>query len=967
MKKITLFLMVIASMQLVRTQTVLKAGDIAIVQINNSYKSFDFVPLVPITEGTVIVFSDMKYSALKKGFIPFADPQYDGIHTFTASKSYAAGTVIQSNGTVVESKKFITSGTNGLSLIAFQKNNSDTTFLTAFGWYAAENFKPGENDIPPGLSVADNTVVKFDSTDTYFNKYLYANIRFDNMGDVSKMTGTAIQLRRRFADHSNYLNSNSISQNTAVPNFTVLAADINPPILQSSYPAQNQLNVSRKANFKLSFNEPVLAIKTITLRETASNTTAYILPAEVKKNTDNSVSFSFEFALDYAKSYTLEIPQGCFSDEGNNPWPFSKDTVIAFATCAKRSNISMNFVTEAKQDMKFELKSVYNDYGNYYPKGDFYFDMKGIPVLWNGSQSRFIDNDTTKAPDISSNRFGALTMFPSKVVMDLTKLNNTITSVYSWVYANNSEMGIKLYSGGNIVESTTVNGTTDSNLSLKQGEVYDFHYKKQYVENSTGVKIDSIVYWGWEAAVLKTEIELIDLAAPTVELGNARVVCEGDSVQLDAGLTPGAVYSWNNNETNQKIWAKTSGTYSVTVKNTLGQATDNVQVTVKPIISLSLPDTIIACVGDTITLTAGTDSSNSYFWSPDGQTTPSIKITKSGMYHVLVNNGFGGCFNTDSTRVIFEGAKVRLFNFQGGSYGSGDVRAELYKKNTENKFVVFRDSAMLDFVEFDKLPIGDYIMKMHFVNFSFTGENPWLDTYHDGKTEWKKVVPFHLTCQTDTMIGFLIAGKSSFEFNGTGVVSGKVQIISGHTGVANMRAKANINVDCNTRIVLYNSNAEIIATACPDANGDYSFTKLPAGDYTVGVERTGFEVQHVFTASITAGATISNVNFTVNETTQTVIQGLVSGMEKPLFSNMLNLYVYPNPTKSNATISYELTKSEKVTISIIDITGEIMNTEKIYSIEGQNKFTLNVGNLKGMYFVKMVSSHGTAITSLLVK
>ena len=75
MKKITLILLFFAAINIVKAQTVLKPGDVAIVHINKAYESFDFVPLVAITTGTVIEFTDMKYSAALRRFVPFANPQ----------------------------------------------------------------------------------------------------------------------------------------------------------------------------------------------------------------------------------------------------------------------------------------------------------------------------------------------------------------------------------------------------------------------------------------------------------------------------------------------------------------------------------------------------------------------------------------------------------------------------------------------------------------------------------------------------------------------------------------------------------------------------------------------------------------------------------------------------------------------------------------------------------------------------
>lgn len=448
-------------------------------------------------------------------------------------------------------------------------------------------------------------------------------------------------------------------------------------------------------------------------------------------------------------------------------------------------------------------------------------------------------------------------------------------------------------------------------------------------------------------------MDIIDKFPPTVELGNAKTTCEGDSLQLDAGLTLGALYDWNTGAKTQKIWVKTSGTYSVTVKNSLGQASDNVQVTAKPVITLSMPDTIYACVGDTVTLTAGTNTENSYFWSPNGQTTPSIKVTQSGIYHVLVNNGFGGCFSTDSTRVIFKGAKLHAYHYQGGSYGTGDVVAELYRKNSDGKFKLYRTTDMLQMVHFDSIASGEYILKSRFLNYSFVGENPWLDTYHDGKTEWEKVTPFKLTCETDTMIGFMIARKPVFEFNGTAVISGTVAVVGAQKSPGMVRMIS--NVDCNTKVLLLNSFWEVIATQCPDANGNYSFTNLPAGTYSIVIERTGYDMTEPVTTELDEGEQVVNLNFTVDEETQTVVIGITTAIFNQLFESDKAVNVFPNPARDVLNIKIDTNDSKQARIVLTDLIGQQVLMLQRELKQGVNYLTIQNPGLKGIYILTIVA------------
>jgi len=977
MKKIFTLILFAAIVTITFAQTVLKPGDIAIVQVNFSQNSFDFVPLVDIAAGTKISFTDYAWKNSLGDFDKTT--QYDAIITYTAPSNIAKGTVIQSkNNTAFDyssisfnSKTASNYYLKGENIIAFQKNVNDTTFLTAFGWMRKNNFavNPYNSlakvcDIPPGLSKEYFTVIQMDSVVWGQNSTLQRDFRYNKYDGY---TGNPSQIRHWTSITSNYDTFSGSFNNNAVPDFTVLAPDITSPELLYSYPKDNKTNVLKYRDGVFEFDEEVIVRKPIILAENGVGNIKTFTPADFTIQNDTVLFYNLFDYLEKNKTYTLSIPAGFVTDYAGNEWPQSplvynfavsnKNTVnLSFGSpfgsgislitevcpdCAQTSDITY---TTTKREQVFEE--------NYW-SGSIDWKMDGIPVHFYMPDMVTVAN-SNDLPEFPSNAIPLVGQY-KRFVIDMSQKNQTITALWSEVEDNNSKIEQLVYSGNQLISKKSFSGIG----GRLEG--------KLIFENETNLKVDSIVYWGYESYLKWVSLEVVDQAIPVVELGNTKTICEGDSVVLDAGITLGALYNWSNGDKKHSTTVKTSGNYSVTVSNSLGSATDNVQVIVKPVITLSMPDTIYACVGDTVTLVAGTNTENSYFWSPGGQTTPTIKVTKSGIYHVLVNNGFGGCFSTDSTRVIFKGAKARIYNYQGGSYGSGDVKGQLYRKNATDKFELYREMDMLDFVQFDSLAAGNYIFKMHFVNYSFVGENPWMDTYHDGKTEWKKVTPFKLSCETDTMIGFLIANKPSFVFNGTGVISGKVNITGQPVGSPMYRAKAGAIVDCNTRVVLYNATGDIIATTCPDANGNYSFTNLPAGNYTVGIERTGFEMQSVFTTTVAEGTTISNADFTINQSEQTVIQGITTGVSNAVIGNLLNLKLLPNPAVNTTMLEFDLAADSNVTISVSDLTGRVIQKDIRMLATGKNRIPLAVDNLSGIYFVKVSTLAGYSVARLIVQ
>jgi hypothetical protein len=148
-----------------------------------------------------------------------------------------------------------------------------------------------------------------------------------------------------------------------------------------------------------------------------------------------------------------------------------------------------------------------------------------------------------------------------------------------------------------------------------------------------------------------------------------QIICEGDSVILVSST--GTKYNWREGtigsntlniiqgEVSRKLVVKQSGVYSVTVDNEFNcqteSAKDTVDVRTLPDPTFS-PSTLIACVNDTITLTANDPSLTAYQWFLNGKaisgaTLNTYKATVTGDYFLQVTND-AGCKNADATRQI---------------------------------------------------------------------------------------------------------------------------------------------------------------------------------------------------------------------------------------------------------------------------------------------------------------------------
>jgi gliding motility-associated-like protein len=142
----------------------------------------------------------------------------------------------------------------------------------------------------------------------------------------------------------------------------------------------------------------------------------------------------------------------------------------------------------------------------------------------------------------------------------------------------------------------------------------------------------------------------------TVDLGNDTTVCEGESVEFDAGVFDN--YLWNNGvSAQQTIIVDSAYTYIVTVSDALGcTASDTVILSnyALPVVDLGTNNS--ACTGDTVTLDAGVFSS--YKWNTT-ENTQTVKEWNIGTYTYIVTvTDVNGCTASDTTDVSIQSSLV---------------------------------------------------------------------------------------------------------------------------------------------------------------------------------------------------------------------------------------------------------------------------------------------------------------------
>ncbi|MBL0048769.1 MAG: gliding motility-associated C-terminal domain-containing protein [Bacteroidetes bacterium] len=157
-------------------------------------------------------------------------------------------------------------------------------------------------------------------------------------------------------------------------------------------------------------------------------------------------------------------------------------------------------------------------------------------------------------------------------------------------------------------------------------------------------------------------ITVSSIPVPQISPSAPQAFCPGDSVLLSS--TVGAGYQWKLNNVNipgatqQTLWAKTPGSYSVKIgsgncTNTSPPVTVSLSALPTATISANGPTTI--CTGGTSSLSAGSGF-NSYAWLFNnallsGETASTLSVSNPGNYTVIVTNS-NGCKDTSLATTI---------------------------------------------------------------------------------------------------------------------------------------------------------------------------------------------------------------------------------------------------------------------------------------------------------------------------
>lgn len=231
---------------------------------------------------------------------------------------------------------------------------------------------------------------------------------------------------------------------------------------------------------------------------------------------------------------------------------------------------------------------------------------------------------------------------------------------------------------------------------------------------------------------------------------------------------------------------------------------------------------------------------------------------------------------------------------------------------------------------------------------SGTGHVP---TYHDSSLLWSNAQVISHTGGSST--GKHIYMRTGTLTSGPGFVGGNVSQ-GANKGTAN-------GIEGMT-IFLLNTANEPVAYAITDANGDYSFSNVPVGSYTVHPENINYNTTPAsINISLTHTAHL-DINFERSHSQKTIVP-ISAGIGN--INGKASFTAYPNPATDVINITWGSLSDDMATITITDISGKKVHTSEV---KMDANAAINISNIRpGFYFLNVQTETGSNTQKLLIQ
>ena len=159
-------------------------------------------------------------------------------------------------------------------------------------------------------------------------------------------------------------------------------------------------------------------------------------------------------------------------------------------------------------------------------------------------------------------------------------------------------------------------------------------------------------YWVQATNSMGTDTDSIDvsfISPPFVNLGLDTILCNGQTLMLNAINSQASEYLWQDGSTESNYLVQESGTYWLEISNLGCSYTDTIIVDYIDLADIDFGQDTVLCEGQNLTLEIS-NQNVTYLWQ-DNSTNSNISIYQSGTYWGIVS--LGNCTVSDTINVTF--------------------------------------------------------------------------------------------------------------------------------------------------------------------------------------------------------------------------------------------------------------------------------------------------------------------------
>jgi hypothetical protein len=494
----------------------------------------------------------------------------------------------------------------------------------------------------------------------------------------------------------------------------------------------------------------------------------------------------------------------------------------------------------------------------------------------------------------------------------------------------------------------------------------------------TGTFKQNINFQGYQWFTYKYMPKTI-LATATISSSGPLTFCPGGSVNLTANT--GTAYLWSpGGQTTQTITVTTAGSYTVRVTHTNGTSVVSLPAIVStsgtgtaPTVSVSGPTSF--CPGGSVTLTSNV--ATSYLWS-NGETTQSITVTNSGSF--TVTTGGGSCSGTSAPVVVNASSAPSIPNITENASLNVCPGTTLTLTSSASNGYLWSNGATTRSIVVSTG--GNYTVK------AYTGPNCFAQSAVKTVTLLSAPAKPTITASTSTTLTttnpsvVLTSSTASAYLWSTASANRSITVTTQGSYRVTVTGSNGCKATSNELAVIANgcipppsptitlsgsgviiSGQSVVLTS--SLSGGYlwstgaqtrSITISTAGTYSVRSYNKGGCFSTSLPVSITVIlARIENSSNTENS-------------DDMIDNNSDRFTVYPNPVRDQLNIVFNQSEEKNINISLLDITGRMIQNYMITSVTGENRFQIDVSAIpRGIYFTYLLSDDKKQVMKVVVE